>query len=93
MPEGAHIFNLHGETVTVERVAKLINEQASQSNGDLVTFGGPPIPIAPAMDDSAIRSVMTALPCTRLDVGVRQTMERFAALRDGGRLDTSDLES
>src|SRR4029453_7065059 len=48
MPEGAHVFNLHGETVTVERIAKVINS-------DLVTFGGPPIPIAAAIDGSAIR--------------------------------------
>ena len=90
MPEGAHVFNLHGETVTVDRVAKLIN--ASQSNGNLVTFGGPPIPIAPAIDDSAIRRVMPALPATPLDVGVRETMQRFTALRDAGRLDTSDID-
>src|SRR6185436_14696434 len=25
-PEGAHVFNLHGETVTVERIARFINE-------------------------------------------------------------------
>jgi nucleoside-diphosphate-sugar epimerase len=90
MPEGAHVFNLHGETVTVDRVVKLIN--ASQSNGNLVTFGGPPIPIAPAIDDSAIRRVMPALPATPLDVGVRETMQRFTALRDAGRLDTSDID-
>ena len=88
MPEGAHVFNLHGETVTVERVTKLIN----QSNGDLITFGGPPIPIAAAMDDTAIRQVMTALPSTPLDAGVRETMERFAALHAEGRLDTTDIE-
>ena len=92
MPEGAHVFNLHGETVNVEHVAKLINQQVAQSNGDLITFGGPPIPIAAAMDDTAIRKVMTALPSTPLDVGVRETMEKFAALRDQGRLDTSDIE-
>ena len=90
MPEGAHVFNLHGETVTVERIARLIND--SQSNGDLVTFGGPPIPIAPALDDSAIRKIMTALPSTPIEVGVRETMERFSALRDAGRLDTSDID-
>jgi nucleoside-diphosphate-sugar epimerase len=92
MPEGAHVFNLHGETVSVERVAKLINQQVSRANGDLITFGGPPIPIAPAMDDSAIRKVMTMLPSTPLETGVRETMQRFAALRDRGRLDVNDLE-
>jgi nucleoside-diphosphate-sugar epimerase len=89
MPEGAHVFNLHGETVTVDRVTKLIN----QSNGDLITFGGPPIPIATAMDDTAIRRVVNALPSTPLDVGVRETMDRFAALRDAGKLDTSDIDA
>lgn len=93
MPEGANIFNLHGETVSVDRVAKLINEQVSSSNGDLITFGGPPIPIAAAMDDTAIRKLMTALPSTPLDVGVRETMDRFAALRDAGKLDTSDIDA
>jgi nucleoside-diphosphate-sugar epimerase len=92
-PEGAHVFDLHGETVTVERIANFINSQVAPNNGDLVTFGGPPIPIAPAMDDSAIRGALNGLPSTPLEVGVHETMERFAALRDAGRLDTSDLES
>ncbi|HKG79587.1 MAG TPA: SDR family oxidoreductase, partial [Pyrinomonadaceae bacterium] len=87
--EGAHVFNLHGETVTVERIAKLINER---SGDGLVTFGGPAIPIAAAMDDSALRRVTSALPSTPLEAGMRETMERFAALRDAGRLDTSDIE-
>jgi nucleoside-diphosphate-sugar epimerase len=88
--EGPHVFNLHGETVTVERIAKFIN---SQSNDDFVTFGGPPIPIATAMDDTAIRRVVNGLPSTPLEAGVRETMERFAVLRDAGRLDTSDLDA
>ena len=87
-PAGAHVFNLHGETVTVERIAKFIN---AESNTDLITFGGPPIPIAAAMDDSAIRRLMNDLPSTPLEIGIRETMDRFAALRDAGRLDTSDL--
>jgi len=88
MPEGAHVFNLHGETVTVERIANFINEA---SNSDLITFGGPPIPIAAAMDDSAIRRLMNDLPSTPLEIGIRETVDRFAALRDAGRLDTGDL--
>lgn len=88
MPEGAHVFNLHGETVTVERIAKFIN---ASSNGDLITFGGPPIPIAAAMDDSAIRRLLRDLPSTPLETGMRETMDRFTALHDAGRLDTSEL--
>jgi nucleoside-diphosphate-sugar epimerase len=88
-PEGANVFNLHGETVTVERIANFIS--AEVSNGDLIAFGGPPIPIAAAMDDSAIRRVIGDLPSTPLETGIRETMKRFATLRDAGRLDTSDL--
>jgi len=91
-PPGAHVFNLHGETVSVERIAKFINEQVSQANGDLITFGGPPIPIPAAMDDTAIRRFMSALPSTPLEAGVRETMNRFTELRDDGQLDTSDIE-
>jgi len=86
--EGAHVFNLHGETVTVERIANFIN---ASSAGDLITFGGPPIPIAPAMDDSAIRQLISDLPSTPFETGIRETIDRFAALRDADRLDTSDL--
>ncbi len=89
-PEGAQVFNLHGETVTVERIANLINEV---SEGALITFSGPPIPIAPALDDSAIRRFLGDLPSTPLETGVRETMDRFAALRDGGTLDTRDLDN
>jgi nucleoside-diphosphate-sugar epimerase len=89
-PEGAHVFNLHGETVSVERITALINQQVSDG---LITFGGPAIPIAPALDDAAIRRAIGSLPSTPLDAGVCETMERFAVLRDAGRLDTSDIDS
>lgn len=88
-PEGAHVFNLHGETVTVDRIANFIN--AFSANDGLITFGGPPIPIAAAMDDSAIRNTIGSVPSTPLETGMRETMDRFAMLRDAGRLDTSDL--
>ena len=83
-PEGAHIFNLHGETVTVDRIRDLINS-------DLITFGGPPIPIPASINDAAIRAFIGDLPSTPPEIGVRETMDRFATLRDAGTLDTTDL--
>ena len=91
-PAGAHVFNLHGETVEVARIAHLINENAPAGSRDLVTYSGPVIPIAPALDDAAIRRTVGDLPSTPLETGIRETMRRFAELRDAGRLDTSDLE-
>ena len=89
-PKGAHVFNLHGETVGVERIANVINEKAGR---ELVTFAGPPIPIAPAIDDAAIRKAIPDLPSTPLETGIPETMRRFASLQDAGRLDTSDIEA
>jgi nucleoside-diphosphate-sugar epimerase len=88
-PEGAQVFNLHGETVTVSRITDVINEL---TNSALITFGGPPIPIATAMDDAAIRRFIGELPSTPLEAGVRETMDRFALLRDADTLDTTDLD-
>jgi len=88
-PAGAHVFNLHGETVEVARIVNIINEEAGR---ELVTFGGAPIPIPAAINDAAIRQAVGELPATPLEVGVSETMQHFAALRDAGRLDTSDIE-
>ena len=88
-PEGAHVFNLHGETVNVARIVEVINEEAGR---ELATFGGPAIPIAAAINDAAIRRAVGDLPSTPLEVGIKETMQRFAALNDAGRLDTSDIE-
>jgi len=89
-PAGAHVFNLHGETVEVKRIAEVVNQNVGR---DLVSFSGVPIPIAPALDDTAIRSVIGDLPSTPLEVGIAETMRRFIVLRDAGRLDTSDIET
>src|SRR5437868_4261729 len=89
-PEGAHIFNLHGETVEVAEIARVINENAASN--DPVTWGGAAIPIAPALDDTMIRRVIGDLPSTPLRAGVRETMRRFRELHDAGRLDTSDIK-
>jgi nucleoside-diphosphate-sugar epimerase len=87
--QGAHVFNLHGETVEVRQIAEIINREVKR---DLVTFGGDPIPIAPALNDSAIRRAIGELPTTPVEVGIRETMKRFAALRNAVMLDTSDIE-
>ena len=92
-PEGAHVFNLHGETVEVARIAQLINQNSITPDRQLVTYGGPPIPIAPAINDAAIKRALGDLPSKPVAAGIRETMQRFAELQDARRLDTSDIES
>lgn len=89
-PDGAHVFNLHGETVAIARIASLIDEIAGCN---LVTFSGEPIPMPAAIDDARIRRVIGEVPSTSLETGVRQTMARFSHLAETGRLDTSDIEA
>lgn len=87
--KGAHVFNLHGETVHVADIAAEIERVWPDST---ITYADEPLAIPPEMDDSAIRAALGNLPVTPLAVGVRATIERFAGLHREGRLDTSDLD-
>jgi nucleoside-diphosphate-sugar epimerase len=89
--EGAHIFNLHGETTHVADVVREIESIWPDARG-MITHASEPLAIAPEMDDTAIRSALGELPSTSLAVGVRATIERFADLQREGRLDTTDLD-
>ena len=61
LPQGASVFNLHGDAVAVSQVAEIINRNVAT---ELVTFGGPEIPVASSMNDAAIRRVISGLPST-----------------------------
>jgi nucleoside-diphosphate-sugar epimerase len=89
--EGAHVFNLHGETVRVADVLAEIERVRPSARGR-ITIDETPLAIPSEFDDTAIRAALGPLPSTPLADGVRETMERFDELRREGRLDTSDLE-
>lgn len=90
--EGAHVFNLHGETFRVSDVVAEIERARPDARG-LITFDETPLAIPAEFDDAAIRNALGAIPTTPLADGVRATIERFDELRREGRLDTSDLDS
>lgn len=94
-PEGAHVFNLHGETATVEQMieqlgAVLADEGLADHIG-LVTCSGPHLPIPGALDDSAIADAIGSPPRTSLREGLSQSFRTFARLHAEGRLDLRDL--
>jgi nucleoside-diphosphate-sugar epimerase len=91
-PEGAHVFNVHGEAIDVASIVRLIDTHLPESSRGLVTFGGPPIPMPPSLDDTALRALVAGLPRTSADAGIAETLRRFSELRDAGRLDTSDID-
>jgi len=88
---GAHIFNLHGETIHVRDVIEEIESVRQDVRGS-ITCADEPLAIPAEMDDTAIRAALGDLPATPLAEGVRFTIERFAELQSEGRLDTSDLD-
>ena len=88
---GAHVFNLHGETISIAAVVAEI-ERAWPHAGGTITFDDAPLAIPAEMDDTSIRGTLGPLPATPLAEGVRATIERFAELQREKRLDTSDLD-
>jgi nucleoside-diphosphate-sugar epimerase len=88
---GAHVFNLHGETVGIADVVAEIERAWPDARGR-ITFDEAPLSIPSEFDDSAIRAALGTFPATPLADGVRATIKRFAELRREGRLDTDDLD-
>lgn len=91
-PDGAHVFNLHGDTVDVRDIVAHIERLWPDARGR-ITWGGPPIPIAPRVTDAAFRAAVPDVPVTLLETGIADTLSRFAALAREGRLDTRDLDA
>ena len=89
--EGAHVFNLHGETVALADVVAEIERARPDARGS-ITFDEAPLSIPAEFDDAAICHALGPLPATTLAEGVHATVERFEELRREGRLDTSDLD-
>ena len=90
-PEGAHVFNLHGDSVPVATILDTIRAHPLAS-GQL-DADGPALPIPPALDGSALAGAVPDLPHTPLADGIGETLTRFHALAEAGRLDTRDLDA
>lgn len=95
--EGAHVFNLHGDTVPVANVIteieKAVGEFVGPGAKPQITCAANALPFPARLDDTALRRALGELPTTPLAVGVRATIERFAELNRRGPLDLSDLDS
>jgi nucleoside-diphosphate-sugar epimerase len=88
---GAHVFNLHGNTIHLADVVAEIELAWPDARGT-ITHAEVPLAIPAEFDDTAIRSALGELPSTPLSQGVRATVLRFAELHREGRLDVDDLD-
>jgi nucleoside-diphosphate-sugar epimerase len=90
-PEGAHVFNLHGDSVEVQHILDTIARFAPEGARGL-SIAGPALPIPPALESSALGRTLPGLPHTSLEDGIGETLRRFRDLAEAGRLDTRDLD-
>jgi nucleoside-diphosphate-sugar epimerase len=89
---GAHVFNLHGETVHIAEVVAEIERAWPRARG-MITYADAPLGIPAEMDGAAIREALGPLTFTPLAEGVGATIKRFAELHSEGRLDASELDN
>jgi nucleoside-diphosphate-sugar epimerase len=83
----ARVYNLHGSSVALADVVRMI-VTAWPSAKDLLTHVEQPLPFATALDD---RRYFGPAPATALVDGVRRTLDEFARLHKAGRLDAREL--
>ena len=88
--KGAHIYNLHGDTVALQDIIETI-ETLHPAAAGTITQAGPELPIPPQLDGSAIHRDFPNLPGTSLEMGIGETLRRFSELLVAGKLDHRDL--
>jgi UDP-glucose 4-epimerase len=88
--DGARVYNLHGESVKIAEVLRIIEAAWPRAKGLLSHVEEPP-PFAEALDDARYQRELGPAPRTGVDDGVRQTLEAFARLLSEGRLDAREL--
>lgn len=89
--DGAHVFNLHGDTAAIADIVAEIECIKPEAKGSL-TWDETPLPIPPELDATALHTFLGRTQQTPITDGVRETIERFEALYRAGRLSTADLD-
>lgn len=75
--EGAHVFNVAGDIVEMSQLVSLIAEVRASAR-ELLTFGGPEVPVAYRMNDAQLREKVPGVPRTSLHDGIRKSVEFFS---------------
>lgn len=83
--EGAHVFNLEGSIIAMDELIRML-EELHPGAAQLITAGGPEVPVAYKMDDSRLRARVPGIPKTSLKVGIRKTLDSFSQLKAAGKL-------
>jgi len=89
---GAKAYTPRGSVIRVEEFIERLEQCLPQARG-LIKAQGKHLPIAPDLDDSALKQDLGEVPNTPLAEGIGETANIFERLAQEGRLDTKDLES
>ncbi|HEY2785800.1 MAG TPA: NAD(P)-dependent oxidoreductase [Fimbriiglobus sp.] len=88
---GSKSYNLRGAVVSLEEFRKTLVKVLPAAE-KLVTVGSQQIAIMYDLADDGLQKDLGPMPKTRLEDGIRETVELFRKLQAEGRLDTSDLD-
>ena len=89
---GAQVYNIGGESVSVPGVIEAIEHSESAMRGK-ITFNDQPLPFPPDVDNSVLIRVLGTLPQTNLSAGVNETIEIYRSAVQDGRMSMADVEA
>jgi nucleoside-diphosphate-sugar epimerase len=89
---GAKAYTPRGSVVRVEEFIQTLERLLPEAQG-LIKAQGKKLPIAPDLDDSALRHDLGEDLRTPLEEGIKETASIFERLEREGRLETKDIES
>jgi len=89
---GAKVYTPRGSVVRVEEFIHTLEQALPQARG-LIKAQGKKLPIAPDLDDSALRHDLGEDLHTPLEEGIRETANIFERLEREGRLETKEMET
>ena len=89
---GAKVYTPRGSVVHIEEFIHTLEQLLPEAHG-LIKALGKKLPIAPDLDDSALRHDLGEDLYTPLEEGIRETANIFERLEREGRLETKDLET
>jgi nucleoside-diphosphate-sugar epimerase len=88
---GAKVYTPRGSVVRVEEFIHTLEQLIPDAQG-LIKAQGNKLPIAPDLDDSALRHDLGEDLRTPLEEGIKETASIFERLEREGRLETKDIE-
>lgn len=90
--EGAHVFNLPGDSLPVEEFVRIAEGVLPEEHRGFISVDGPALPLPAELDGSSFQKAFPDFSRTSVEDGIARTVDGFIKLQQGGKLRTHDLE-